>query len=284
MRPPLRSPTVVRPLLFVHHRARDNLVGCCVQLSIGGRLKQQRILIYSFFAPKSDGQKGVTAFSPIVSALRAASHKYTPTMRPTFGWLLRLAMQQEPSQSEAPSPSPFLFFRRSIRHLKRWANVLQHTFRPCASPLQCPPPHRNHRSVGCCFEQSSSGHSRPVLRPSRNIQMGAILAPQRRGPNVARASPDAGRLHQAHREPRCRDSVPWRMMPWRGRRAKPLGGRVSSGSSCVLCFFVGELKSYIRAWYEDDLCLFCTKCAVPIDLVDRSEGSPKFLDLLRTNT
>ena len=107
MRPPLRSPTVARPLLFVHHRARDNLVGCCVQLSIGGRLKQQRILIYSFFAPKSDGQKGVTAFSPIVSALRAASHKYTPTMRSTFGWLLRLAMQQEPSQSEAPSPYLF---------------------------------------------------------------------------------------------------------------------------------------------------------------------------------
>jgi hypothetical protein len=30
-----------------------------------------------------------------------------------------------------------------------------------------------------------------------------------------------------------------------------------------------------------DMCLCCTKCAVPIDLVDRSEGSPKFLDLLR---
>jgi hypothetical protein len=72
MRPPLRSP-VVRPLLFVHHRARDNLVGCCLQLSIGGRLKQQRILIYSFFAPKPDGQKGVMAFSPIDFALRAAS-------------------------------------------------------------------------------------------------------------------------------------------------------------------------------------------------------------------
>ena len=33
-----------------------------------------------------------------------------------------------------------------------------------------------------------------------------------------------------------------------------------------------------------DMCLCCTKCAVPVDLVDRSKGSPKFLDLLRTNT
>ena len=114
MRPPLRSPTVVRPLLFVHHRARDNLVGCCVQLSIGGRLKQQRILIYSFFAPKSDGQKGVMAFSPIVFALRAASPEYyTPTIRPAFSWLLRLSMQQEPSQSAIRGPialSIFFFF------------------------------------------------------------------------------------------------------------------------------------------------------------------------------
>ena len=141
MRPPLRSPAVVRPLLFVHHRARDNLVGCCVQLSIGGRLKQQRILIYSFFAPKLDGQKGVTAFSPIVSALRAASHKYTPTMRPTFGWLLCLAMQQEPSQSEAPLPSLFYFSSSLI--------LLPETMKrpsPCipplriASPMLPPPP------------------------------------------------------------------------------------------------------------------------------------------------
>jgi hypothetical protein len=27
-----------------------------------------------------------------------------------------------------------------------------------------------------------------------------------------------------------------------------------------------------------DMCLCCTKCAVPVDLVERSEGSPKFLD------
>jgi hypothetical protein len=152
--------------------------------------------------------------------------------------LLRLSMQQEPSQSEAPSPSLFSFFRRSIRHPKRWANVLPHAFHPCASPLQCPPPHRHHRSVGCCVKKSSSGHSRPVLRPPRNIQMGAISATQRRGPNVARASPGVGRLHQAHREPRCRDSGPWRMMPWRGRRAKPLGGRVSSGSSSCGAFLL----------------------------------------------
>jgi hypothetical protein len=32
------------------------------------------------------------------------------------------------------------FFRPSIRHPKRWANVLPHAFRPFASPLQSSPP------------------------------------------------------------------------------------------------------------------------------------------------
>ena len=145
----------------------------------------------------------------------------------------------EPSKSEAPSPSLFSFF--SSLHLppKTMGKRPPPRVPPVRIASPMPHPHRHHRSVGCCVKKSSSGHSRPVLRPPRNIQMGAISATQRRGPNVARASPGAGRLHQAHREPRCRDSGPWRMMPWRGRRAKPLGGRVSSGSSCVLCFFAG---------------------------------------------
>ena len=196
MRPPLRSPTVVRPLLFVHHRARDNLVGCCVQLSIGGRLKQQRILIYSFFAPKSDGQKGVMAFSPIVFALRAASPEYyTPTIRPAFSWLLRLSMQQEPSQSEAPSPSLCSFFVSLHLPPETMGKRPPPRVPPVRIASPIPPPHRHHRSGGCCVTQSISGHSRPVLRPPRNIQMGEISVTQRRGPNVARASPGAGRLH-----------------------------------------------------------------------------------------
>ena len=52
----------------------------------------------------------MTASSPIATALRVASPKYTPSIRPTFGWLLRSPMQQEPSKLEAPSPSLFLFF------------------------------------------------------------------------------------------------------------------------------------------------------------------------------
>jgi hypothetical protein len=37
-------------------------------------------------------------------------------------------------------PLFFNFFRRSIRHLIRWTNVLPHAFRPFESPLQSPPP------------------------------------------------------------------------------------------------------------------------------------------------
>ena len=82
----------------------------------------------------------MTASSQIVFAMRATSPKYTPTMRPTFGWLLRLAIQQSHRNPRPHRPLYFLFFRRSICHPKRWANVLPHAFRPCASPLQFPPP------------------------------------------------------------------------------------------------------------------------------------------------
>ncbi len=91
----------------------------------------------------------MTASSQIVLALLAASTKYTPMIRPTFGWLLRLDIQQSHRNPRPHCPLYFLFFCRSIRHPKRWANVLPHAFRPCASSLQCPPYRRHHRSVGC---------------------------------------------------------------------------------------------------------------------------------------
>ena len=131
----------------------------------------------------------------------------------------------------SPPPSQFYFFLRSIRHPKRWTNVL--------------PPRRHHPSVGCCVEQSSSGHPRPMLRPSCNFSMGAISAPQTRGQNAARARLDAGRLHQAHGEPRRCDLDPWRVYPWRGR-AKPLGGRVTA-AHLVSCAFLCEFCSVWRA-------------------------------------
>ena len=50
------------------------------------------------------------ASSPIAIALRAVSPNYVITIGPLFGWLLRSPIQQEPSKSEAPSPSLFFFF------------------------------------------------------------------------------------------------------------------------------------------------------------------------------
>jgi hypothetical protein len=57
MPPPLRSPTVLRPLPSLAHHFRVNLVGCCVQSTIGGRLKPRRILLYSFFARNPMAEK-----------------------------------------------------------------------------------------------------------------------------------------------------------------------------------------------------------------------------------
>ncbi len=70
-----------------------------------------------------------------------------------------------------------------------------------------------------------------------NFSMGAISAPKTRGPNAVRASPGAGRLYEAHGEPRRRDSVPWWMSPWR-ERAKPLVVSLGGSGSLVLCVVV----------------------------------------------
>ena len=80
------------------------------------------------------------ASSPIAIALRAVSPKYILTIGPLFGWLLRPPIQQEPSKFEAPSPSLFLFFFRSIRRPKRRVDGLPYAFHPIESFLQRPPP------------------------------------------------------------------------------------------------------------------------------------------------
>ena len=95
-------------------------------------------------------------------------------------------------------------------------------FCPSESTLQRPPHRRNHRLVGCCVDPLSSGHPRPVLRPSLNILMGAILAPQTREPAAVGANLGTVRLQWAQGELQHRDLGPWRITPWK-YGAKPLG-------------------------------------------------------------
>jgi hypothetical protein len=155
-----------------------------------------------------------------------------------------------PSSRSHRNPCPrrplnFIFFFAPFATRNDGQTSSPPAFRPFESPLQRLPPRRHHPSVGCCVEQSSSGHPRPMLRPSCNFSMGAISAPQTRGQNAARARLDAGRLHQAHGEPRRCDLDPWRVYPWRGR-AKPLGGRVTA-AHLVSCAFLCEFCSVWRA-------------------------------------
>ncbi len=58
----------------------------------------------------------MTASSQIFFALRAASPKYTPKIRPTFGWLLRLAIQQSHRNPRPHRPLYFLFSFFSSLH------------------------------------------------------------------------------------------------------------------------------------------------------------------------
>ncbi len=175
------------------------------------------------------------ASSPIAIALRAVSPKYILTIRPLFGWLLRPPIQQEPSKSEAPSPSQFLFFSRSIRCPKQWVDGLPYAFRPFESSRQRPP-HRL-RYVGCYVSLSNGGHPRTVFRPSLNFLMGAISAPKNKGTKrsarePSRRAPLLGSWGAA--APRFGSMAGVSME----REGKAGGGRVSSGSSCVACVVV----------------------------------------------
>ena len=67
-----------------------------------------------------------------------------------------------PRKSRPQSSIYFYFFVPLFDPPKRRVNVLPHTFRPVASPLQHPIPHRHHRSVDCCVSSSRGRHPRPV--------------------------------------------------------------------------------------------------------------------------
>ena len=166
----------------------------------------------SIFCPETDGRNDAMASSPIVITLHAVYPKYNLTMRSIFGWLLCPPIQQKPSKSEAPSPSLFKYFFVAPFATQNDDQTSAPTRSSRANILSTAPPHRrHHRSVGCCVDPLSKGHPRPVLRPSLNFFMGAITVPQTRGPKVVRAGTGAGRLHQAHGEPRRNDLDPWRM-------------------------------------------------------------------------
>ncbi len=135
---------------------------------------------------------------PIIFALRAASPVYISQRY--YGSLLVgccVSPFNRSHQNRRPHrPLYFNFFCPLIHHPKQWAKVLPHAFRPFSNLLsKAPPPRRHHRSVGCPVSFLNGGHLlRQVLRPSLNLSMGAILVPQTKASNAARASLDAGRL------------------------------------------------------------------------------------------
>ncbi len=175
----------------------------------------------------------MTASSQIIFALRAASPKYTTMIQPTFGWLLRLAIQQRHQNSRPHRPLNFLFFLSLHSPPETMGERPPPRIPPVliASPVPPPPP---TPSIGWLLHISTKRQPpKTGAPPVSYFSMGAISASKTWGPNAAGTRPAAGRLHQAHHgEPRRRDSGPWRMLPWR-LMGKPLGvGRCSDCSSC----------------------------------------------------
>ena len=116
---PLRSPTVARPLLFLPHRARDNLVGCCVKSLTGSLLKPRRISFHLFFWPVIQWPKRCDHFLP--NHLRPAhrlSQIYTRYGRLTVGCCV-IPCGRSHHNPRPHHPLYFKFFHPSSRHLKR---------------------------------------------------------------------------------------------------------------------------------------------------------------------
>ena len=127
---------------------------------------------------------------PLSSSPCAPSPKY---MSHHFGQLLVGCCIPPSSRAiEIPGPialSIYICFAALFDPPKRRVSVLPHTFRLVEFPLQRPTRHRHHRSVDCCVLSSRGSHPRPVLRPSLNLSMGAILVPQTRESVAVSANP-----------------------------------------------------------------------------------------------
>ena len=190
---PLRSPPVPSPVKSLPHRARVNLFGCCVQLSIGGRLKPRRISFYLFLSNNSMAQT-MRQQPPQSSSPCAPSPK---NISYHFGRLLVGCCVPTPSRSHQ-NPRPrrsLIFFRHSNRRPKRRVNVLPTHSSPAASPIKLPPCRRHHRSVHCCVDPTSGGHPRPVLRPSLIFRWAPFRCPKQGNPQQrARTWVRAGHL------------------------------------------------------------------------------------------
>jgi len=163
------------------------LFGCCVQLSIGGRLKPRQISFYlclsNISMAQTMRQQPPQSLSPCAPSPKNISYHFC-----------RLLVGQKPSKSKAPSLSHF-FFRHSNRRPKRRVNVLPTRFSPAASPIKLPPCRRHHRSVNCCVDPTSGGYPRPVLRPSLIFRWAPFRCPKQGNPQqCARTRARAGRL------------------------------------------------------------------------------------------
>jgi hypothetical protein len=184
------------------------------------------------------------ASSPIAIALRAVSPKYILTIGPLFGWLLRHPIQQEPSKFEAPSPSLFLFLFRSFRRPKRRVDGLPYAFHPFKSSLQCPPPSPTLLfgwllRLPVKWRPSKAG-APPVSHFFEGRHFGATnKGTKRSAREPGRREPLLGSWRAA--APRFKSMEDVSME----REGKAGGGRVSIGSSCVVCCCVCVVSGYM---------------------------------------
>ena len=162
------------------------MFGCCVQLSIGGRLKPRQISFYlclsNISMAQTMRQQPPQSLSPCAPSPKNISYHFCR---------LLVGCCVPPSSRSHQNPRP----RRSLIFFSTLKSLLPTRSSPAASPIKLPPCRRHHRSVHCCVDPTSGGHPRPVLRPSLIFRWAPFRCPKQGNQQQrARTRARAGRL------------------------------------------------------------------------------------------
>ncbi len=108
---PLCSSTVMCPLISPPHRSSVNLVGCCVQSSIGGRLKARQILFYLFFCAKFWWLKRLDSVLPYRHRPARCLSILYPNVKAAFRLVVVSSHPEKAIENQGPiALSIFIFF------------------------------------------------------------------------------------------------------------------------------------------------------------------------------
>ncbi len=117
-------PNLFSFIFFVARACFWSVVVC--KILCGGHLRLGHVLFLLFFVAHFNGPNDrITSYPNLITQL-AITPTSNPSLSPTFGWLLCLSFEWQPSKAEGLPTSLILIFCQSIWWLKQLYNVPPH--------------------------------------------------------------------------------------------------------------------------------------------------------------